>query len=194
MLARQWPRVRISLTVVLVAGYLPDICRIILGFGADLNTANILSHSLPAVAVQAVVVGAIGKFARCRTEDALLLIVMVMSHWPADLLTGCKPTWPGGPVLGWALYTRPGIDWVMEVLLVVIGLTIPSTRHSIIHAMPRVNRWAVLLSLVVIQTIVLGAMAATSVVRYHGRDWQWRPAGGLTHFQAMGVITPECRR
>jgi len=42
------------------------------------------------------------------------------SHWPADFITGLKPTWPGGPIVGLNVYSRPGLDFGIESVVVAL--------------------------------------------------------------------------
>jgi hypothetical protein len=44
-----------------------------------------------------------------------------VSHAAGDYLTGLKPTWSGGPMIGLELYRRPLIDFVIESTVVVCG-------------------------------------------------------------------------
>jgi hypothetical protein len=38
-----------------------------------------------------------------------------------DWITGYKPTWPGGPMIGLQLYDHPLADFVAEGITIVIG-------------------------------------------------------------------------
>src|SRR5207249_3682606 len=59
-------------------------------------------------------------FARGPAADAVVIALLWMSHWPADVLTGIKPTWPGGPEVGLDLYTYTAFDVVLESGLVAV--------------------------------------------------------------------------
>jgi hypothetical protein len=42
-------------------------------------------------------------------------------HWPADFITGHKPTWPGGPIVGLDLYTHTKLVWVVDLAAFGLG-------------------------------------------------------------------------
>jgi hypothetical protein len=50
----------------------------------------------------------------------LVLWLTYVSHWPADFITGIKPTWPGGPTVGLLLYAHPLGDILVECALIVV--------------------------------------------------------------------------
>jgi hypothetical protein len=55
------------------------------------------------------------------TADAIAVWLTYASHWPADFITGLKPTWPGGPTVGLSLYNHPVWDAVLECAIVVLA-------------------------------------------------------------------------
>ncbi len=75
------------------------------------------SHSLPATALLAAVLTLV---AAVITRDGLsgaLTGAVVIAHTLGDYVTGIKPTWPGGPLIGAQLYTRPGLDFTFEAIV-----------------------------------------------------------------------------
>jgi membrane-bound metal-dependent hydrolase YbcI (DUF457 family) len=75
------------------------------------------SHSLAAMVLLAALAFAV---AAARTRDvasALLVGAVVITHVAGDYVTGLKPTWPGGPMIGLQLYDRPAFDFIFEVAL-----------------------------------------------------------------------------
>jgi len=86
----------------------------------DMNNRE-LSHSLPAVFGYAIVAAvAYRLWGRASVRDAAAVAVLWISHWPADFITGRKPTWPGGPSVGLLLYEHPFADIAVECLLTVL--------------------------------------------------------------------------
>ena len=82
---------------------------------------GILSHSFPAVAVLALL-AAIVYAAFMRDAGGMLLVAaVVISHAAGDYLTGSKPTWSGGPMIGLMLYRKPLIDFVIEAAVILGG-------------------------------------------------------------------------
>jgi hypothetical protein len=78
-----------------------------------------ISHSLVSVGIGATAVALI-YFALSRVKlDAFAVWLTYVSHWPADFITGLKPTWPGGPTVGLLLYAHPLGDILVESALIV---------------------------------------------------------------------------
>jgi len=133
------PRVPIALLVPIA--FAPDWID---SFSHVVHRANSnLSHSLPSVAIGATLCGLLYWLWSRNAGDALVVSLAYASHWPADLITGVKPTWPGGPMVGFALYSRPGWDLLVESVLVVLcwlvyrrSLPTESRRRSIGWLMP----------------------------------------------------------
>ena len=133
------PRVPIALLVPIA--FAPDWID---SFSHVVHRANSnLSHSLLSVAIGATLCGLLYWLWSRNAGDALVVSLAYASHWPADLITGVKPTWPGGPMVGFALYSRPGWDLLVESVLVVLcwlvyrrSLPTESRRRSIGWLMP----------------------------------------------------------
>lgn len=88
---------------------------------APAGASAMWSHSVLAVAVLA---AALGLAAYRLTGDraaAALAAVLTLSHVLADYVTGVKPTWPGGPLIGLDLYSLPLGDLLVEGAVLVLG-------------------------------------------------------------------------
>jgi hypothetical protein len=85
------------------------------------SVQGILSHSLPAVAILAIVAAI--AYAAIRRDPAGMPLVaaVVLSHVAGDYLTGLKPTWTGGPMIGLMLYRLPVFDFFIESAVIVGG-------------------------------------------------------------------------
>src|SRR5262245_1791412 len=95
---------------------------------------RVLSHSLVSVAICATIVAlTYWSFTRAPV-DACFVWLTYASHWPADFITGWKPTWPGGPDVGLLIYDNPVLDVLVESTLVVLCWLV--YRRSL----PRENR------------------------------------------------------
>jgi membrane-bound metal-dependent hydrolase YbcI (DUF457 family) len=79
-----------------------------------------ISHSLLSVGVCATVVALTYGAARRDWSGSLAVWLAYASHWPADFLTGKKPTWPGGPTVGLYLYTKPVVDAAIEFAVIAV--------------------------------------------------------------------------
>lgn len=104
---------------------------------------RVLSHSLVSVAIGATVVAAIYWLASRSAADAAIVWATYASHWPADFITGLKPTWPGGPTVGLMLYDHAVWDVIVESVLVVLcwlyylrSVPPESRRRSIVLLIP----------------------------------------------------------
>jgi multisubunit Na+/H+ antiporter MnhE subunit len=73
-----------------------------------------------------------------KTRDltaASVVAGVILSHVLLDWVTGYKPTWPGGPMIGLGLYSRPVADFIVEGLLIGMGVllygrTLPSRQRQ----------------------------------------------------------------
>lgn len=112
----------IPIWLLLVAAQLPDwvdagLCIAHVSRG----TLGMLSHSVPSVLGAALLLGALYAVSSRDTAGALLIAAVVLSHFAADFLTGLKPTWPGGPVIGLQIYSMPLIDLLLEIGTIAVG-------------------------------------------------------------------------
>src|SRR6266567_7262392 len=105
-------RPHLSLALLVPAAFGPDWVQWILDvFG---QTSPQLSHSLVSVGICSVLAALMYRLVvRGSGADAVLLALLWASHWPADLLTGIKPTWPGGPDVGLNLYEYVAFEVIM---------------------------------------------------------------------------------
>ena len=114
-------RPRIPFLPLLLAAYAADALEIAFhAFGADHAFAMQWSHSITAMAIGGLAFGMLTLAAFRRRDVALLAGMVYASHWLCDLLTGeGKPTWVGGPHLGFGLYQEPVVDFALETTLVI---------------------------------------------------------------------------
>lgn len=79
-----------------------------------------ISHSLVSVGIGATLVALAYLLATRQRADAAAVWLTYVSHWPADYITGLKPTWPGGPTVGLYLYARPIPEFFVEAVVVIV--------------------------------------------------------------------------
>lgn len=79
-----------------------------------------ISHSIVSVAIGATLVALAYFVATRQRKDAGVVWLTYASHWPADYITGLKPTWPGGPTVGLYLYARPIPEFFLEAAVVTV--------------------------------------------------------------------------
>lgn len=106
---------------LVLAAYAPDALEIAYhGFGVSHAAAMQWSHSITAMFIGGTGFALIVLAILRRGDAAAIAGLVYASHWLCDLLTGeNKPTWIGGPSLGFGLYQVPAADFAIETLLVV---------------------------------------------------------------------------
>jgi hypothetical protein len=110
-----------SLLWLLGAAMAPDLVDALFVVVGSCNPHGLYSHTLPAAALLAVVVGALAYFTTGQRATGVLATTLVLAHLPADFITGRKLFWPGGELMGLRLYDRPVADFALEALLVLLG-------------------------------------------------------------------------
>lgn len=115
-------RKTIPLWLLLIAAQLPDwldagACVI----NVDRGPLGVYTHGVVVVSACAVGLGSAYFVAIGDMLGAFIVGVTVASHYGLDYLTGVKPTWLGGPVIGLGLYDRPIVDVAMEGATILVG-------------------------------------------------------------------------
>jgi hypothetical protein len=111
------------------------------------DTSAMWSHSIAAVAALAAAFAIAGYLLTGSGAVALLGGVVAISHIAADYVTGLKPTWPGGPIVGLDLYSFPAADFLVESVLITAGWLL--YRRSLpLAARSRGLTWVLLVLLV----------------------------------------------
>jgi membrane-bound metal-dependent hydrolase YbcI (DUF457 family) len=123
-LASMRVRRTIGLAVLLVATYTPDWVDTGLCVAGVYNPQGMLSHSIPAVLLFMLVGFAAFAAATRDWKGGLVIAAVILSHIFLDWITGYKPTWPGGPMIGLRLYDHPIADFIVEALVIVAGAMI----------------------------------------------------------------------
>ena len=111
----------IGLLVLLIATYTPDWVDTGLCLAGAFNPQGMLSHSIPAIALFSALGFAAYAIATRDWRAALVVAGVILSHMFLDWITGCKPTWPGGPMIGLRFYDHPIADFVAEAAVIAIG-------------------------------------------------------------------------
>lgn len=133
-LAAKRVRIGIGLLPLLAATYAPDLVDTGLCLSAANHSRQMLSHSIPSVLILALLgFSWYGLVAR-DWRGGLVIAAVIVSHILLDWITGSKPTWPGGPMIGFQLYQRPIADFIAEGATIVVGTllyarTLPSRQR-----------------------------------------------------------------
>lgn len=133
-LAAMRARTSVGLLVLLLATYTPDWVDAGLCLAGVYSPLGMLSHSIPAVLI--LMLAGFTAYA-AATHDwtgALVIAAVILSHMLLDWITGYKPTWPGGPMVGLGLYDHPVADFFVEAVVIVAGAlayrrTLPQRRR-----------------------------------------------------------------
>ena len=127
----------VPLWLLIIASQLPDWTDAILcSSGVRSAIPGMFSHSVGAVALMAVVAGIVAFAVSRDAAGSLLVAAVVIAHLLGDFLTGLKPTWPGGPLIGLELYKQPAYDFVVEAAIITAGWFLyrrslePAVRYS----------------------------------------------------------------
>ena len=151
-LAAKRVRRSIGLLVLLVATYTPDWVDAGLCIAQAYGPQAMLSHSIPAILLFALVGFAWYGLATRDWTAALVIAGVILSHMFLDWITGYKPTWPGGPMIGLELYDRPIADFIVEGVVCVFGTLLYARTLP-----PRRRPW-------IDVSIMLGALLALQAV------------------------------
>ena len=176
-------RREIPLAWLLVAAYLPDFVRVLITpFTAEHEA---FSHSIPAIIALSLLIGAVWQLRGGNLAAAAILASACLLHWPADVFTGCKPTTPHGPWIGFIQYRRPINDLLLEGGLLVGGW-FAARRHAVAVR----PRWIGVG--IAAQVAFLVATYAQAEFFIGNREWVWRPRESLTPVPHALETTP-CR-
>lgn len=132
------------LWLLLAAAELPDwadagACVV---HGAAPVPRGMYTHSVLAIIALAAIAALVCRMVPRLRGGALVVALLVVSHILADYLTGLKPTWPGGPMIGFELYAHPIIESAIEGAVVLAGwlayrdTLAPDVRRSWRAALP----------------------------------------------------------
>lgn len=117
---------RVPLWFLLGAAYGPDIVELTFRVFGQYNTE--ISHSLVSVGVCATLVSAGYAIWQRDLSGAVAVWLTYVLHWPADFITGHKPTWPGGPIVGLDFYTHRKLVWIVDLAALGAGWLIYRAR------------------------------------------------------------------
>jgi len=133
-LAAKRLRVGVGLLALLVATYAPDWVDGGLCLAGGYSSREMLSHSIPAVILFAFTGFAAYTLITRDRVGGLVIGGVILSHLFLDWITGSKPTWPGGPMIGLQMYSHPIADFIAEGVVIVAGAlvylrTLPPRRR-----------------------------------------------------------------
>lgn len=146
----------LPLLALAIAAFFPDIIDFTTAALRICGQNGLYSHSLPAIAIESVVLGAGAAIWRRSPAAGAMVVAMVVLHLATDYITGQKVLWAGGPVVGLNLYGYPAGDFVLEAVVTFIG-------WRMLRTSPARGRWSSAPALLV---LLLAAQAALDVAGY----------------------------
>lgn len=190
----RYRRPQIKLAWLLGAAFLPDLVRIPLELAVSPVNREMFSHSLPAVAALGLAVGAFGLLRGAPLAVALTLAIASLSHWPADVFTGCKPISIGYGWIGFFGYRHPIADLVVEGGLFLIGWKLLRRADDASSLQLRWPKLIVALCLA-LQVAFLASMYVDAEFFIERTEWLWYPSTELVPRQRplehLGCHAPE---
>lgn len=115
----RWPR--LPLLAIAAAALVPDLIDFATAGLRICVEKGLYSHSLPAIAIEVVVLGTAAALWRRSPAAGAMVAAMIVLHLLADFITGEKLLWAGGPVVGLNLYDYPLADFVLETVVTWAG-------------------------------------------------------------------------
>jgi hypothetical protein len=112
---------RTSLPWLLVGSVAPDLVDVGFALAGVCNPYGLYSHTVPAAALIAAAIGGAAFLTTDSRATGVASALMVLLHLPPDLVTGHKIFWPGGPMLGLDVYSRPLLDFAIEAPILILG-------------------------------------------------------------------------
>ena len=108
-----------------------------------------ISHSLLTLAVWGALFGYVYWRRRGDKRAALVLALLVVSHWVLDFITHRpdEPLYPGGPELGLGLWNWPVATVVVETLMLLAGVVIYLRTTRARDGIGRWGFWGIMLLL-----------------------------------------------
>jgi hypothetical protein len=115
------------------------------------------SHSLLADAIWAALFAGLYGTLRKDWRGAAWLAALVLSHWVLDAVSHRPdmPTWPGGPVVGAALWNSLAATLIVEFVLFVAGIALYLRATRARDRLGRILPWTFIVTLAV---LYLGAV------------------------------------
>ena len=146
-------RASIGLLARLIATYTPDWVDTGLCLAGRYEGGAMLSHSIPTVLLFAAIGFLTYALVTRDWTGAAIVSGVILSHMFLDWITGYKPTWPGGPMIGLNLYNHPIADFAAEGLVIVVG-TMLYARTLPLRQRPWMNVSIMLGALLVMQLAI----------------------------------------
>jgi LexA-binding, inner membrane-associated putative hydrolase len=123
-----------------------------------------ISHGLLALIAWGVVVALLYQWRRDYARGAVVVALLVVSHWVLDFITHRPdmPLWPGGPKVGLELWASVPGTIIVEGLLFAAGVWVYASATRARDAVGRFGLWGLVALLVVLYGLSLLQTGAPS--------------------------------
>ena len=142
----------LPLWVLVASAQACDWVEILFDSSAGRVRSELWSHAYPFVLIAAGVAAVLVGIWKRSPRAALLVLAVYLSHPFADLVTGYKPLWAGGPPLGLRFIDRAVADFVVQSFFCIVGWAIYS-RSLRLGAARRMLIVAPLVALIMLQSV-----------------------------------------
>ena len=147
---------RLPLLVIVIASIVPDIIDFTTAAFRVCGTNGLYSHSLPAIAIESIVLGIVASLIWRSPRAGLTVASMIVLHLVADYITGQKVLWAHGPIVGLNLYSHPLADFALETVVTFTG-------WRMLRTSPARDPWT---SAPVLLVALLAGQAALDIASY----------------------------
>jgi hypothetical protein len=147
---------RLPLLVIVIAAIVPDIIDFTTAALRICGSNGLYSHSLPAIAIESIVLGAVASLIWRSPRAGLTIAAMIVLHLAADYITGQKVLWAHGPIVGLNLYSHPLADFALETVVTFTG-------WRMLRTSPARDPWS---SAPVLLVALLAGQAALDIASY----------------------------
>jgi FtsH-binding integral membrane protein len=109
-----------------------------------------ISHSLLTLVLWGALFGALYRWRTSYARGALIVALLVMSHWVLDWVTHLPdmPLYPGGPMVGLGLWNSVPGTLIVEAIMFVAGLAVYLRTTRARDRVGRYGFWALIVLLV----------------------------------------------
>lgn len=147
---------RVPLLAIVIAAIFPDIIDFTTAALRICGSNGLYSHSLPAIAIESIVLGAAASLIWRSPRAGLTIAAMIVLHLAADYITGQKVLWAHGPIVGLNLYSHPLADFALETVVTFTG-------WRMLRTSPARDPWS---SAPVLLAALLAGQAALDIASY----------------------------
>jgi len=104
--------------------------------------ASVYSHAFPFVVIAALAVATLVGVWKRSLGAALFVLALYLSHPVVDYVTGFKPLWWHGPLVGLHFVERPAADFAIQGVMCMLGSAIylgslpPARRRQLVALVP----------------------------------------------------------